>query len=104
MLKRLIPLLLAGAMLVACGSAEPTKSSTLQFFAMDTYMTLTVYGEGCDEAAAAAKRKERPADCFNTQVRISAPDFRIEVIPTINGGNLFEQSDQVQSSGRGQGL
>ncbi len=55
MLKRLIPLLLAGAMLAACGSAEPTKSSTLQFFAMDTYMTLTVYGEGCDEAAAAAR-------------------------------------------------
>ena len=61
-----ITVILAAAVLTACGGNKPEKDDTAQstqeIFAMDTYMTVTAYGEKAKKAVnasmAAIQRKQ----------------------------------------------
>lgn len=52
MKKGMLCLLCLAFCLCACGRQRGNGKETRELFAMDTYMTLTVYGEGADEALA----------------------------------------------------
>ena len=53
-----ITVILAAAVLTACGGSKPEKDDTVQstqeIFAMDTYMSLTAYGSNSEEAVSKA--------------------------------------------------
>lgn len=44
------------------GSSDDTESASVEFFAMDTYMTITAYGENCEEAVEAAQEEVERLD------------------------------------------
>jgi len=53
---RILPvLLILGIVLTGCGDSFESAESTEKIFAMDTYMTVTAYGEGALEAVSEAK-------------------------------------------------
>ena len=57
MFKRLLALYIAGLILL-CGCAMgPPKPQEIHFFAMDTFVTITAYGNGAQKAMAAAQRE-----------------------------------------------
>ena len=64
-LKRLTAFLLTVVLLfslASCSKEEEVPSATAELFAMDTYMTITCYGEQAEEAAAAAKEEIQRLD------------------------------------------
>ncbi|MCR4674716.1 MAG: FAD:protein FMN transferase [Lachnospiraceae bacterium] len=71
-----VSLLLSSLFLSGCEVKNPfskeSKESTVTLFAMDTYMTITAYGENASEATAAASDEiNRLEDLFSTNIDTS---------------------------------
>lgn len=77
-MKRLTGLLLASAVLTlsGCGTAAP-KEASLQFISMDTNMTFVGYGEGSEEALAAARREVDRLDALLDRTDSGSAVFRL---------------------------
>ena len=67
----LAPLLLAAALLAGCGQSAPSSSpaaeeenATADFFAMDTYMSVSAFGEGSQEAVTEAEAEVHRLDAL----------------------------------------
>ena len=103
MRKRILPLLLALVMLAGCGQAAPNEtqgtagptqaqeipSSSREVFAMDTYMTITCYGENCEEALDAAEAEILRLDDL---LSVGKENSEISIINATGGGSLSEDS------------
>ena len=93
-LRRLTALLLLCAILCGCGTAGSTTSNsagsevpsaTRDIFAMDTYMTLTCYGERAEEALTAAVAEiNRLDDLLST----GKADSEVSKLNAAGGGSL----------------
>lgn len=63
-----ITVILAAAVLTACGGNKPEKDDTVQstqeIFAMDTYMSLTAYGSNSEEAVSKAVQEINRLDAM----------------------------------------
>ena len=75
-MKRLACLLLAcltALSLTACGAP---KAQEVSLFAMDTYMTLSAYGDSAEEALAAASREINRLESTLSRQRCQPPQRR----------------------------
>lgn len=62
---RLFLMMAAGVFLYGCtGKSTHEASASREFFAMDTVMTVTAYGERCEEAAEAAEKEAERLDAL----------------------------------------
>ena len=50
-------LILCAALLAGCSASKETVESSSSFFAMDTYMSITAYGEGAEEGVERARTR-----------------------------------------------
>ena len=69
-MKRLLPLLLSCALLAGCApAAQEVPSETQHFFAMDTLMSITAYGEDLSEALVAAQQEVNRLEALWSRTR-----------------------------------
>ena len=72
-----------------CGCSVKNKESTASIFAMDTYMTITAYGEKSQEAVNTATEEiNRLEDLLSTNIETS----EIAVINSENGGTVSKDT------------
>ena len=107
-MKKCLPVLLVFLLLTACGVSQPPsdqvpetgavesssipdeiKSAKRDIFAMDTYMTITCYGDRCEEAADAAEAEIQRLD---TLLSVGNPESEISKINESGEGVLSEDS------------
>ncbi len=84
MKKRFIAVLCLGAALLSGCGAEPSSASA-DVFAMDTYMTVTTYGERCEDALDAAVAEIERLDAL---LRVGNADSEVSRINASGSGNL----------------
>lgn len=92
--------ILAGTLLAGCGAAEDTAGGgeepvNRQFFAMDTYMTVTAYGENAAEATEAAEAEVNRLDAMlstgNEDSEISGLNSKGRAVLSEEAGSLVER-------------
>ncbi len=97
-MKRLLASLAALLLLLApegCGGTEQPKesgetaSATRQIFAMDTYMTLTAYGEGSEAAVDAAVEEIQRLDAL---LSVGDESSEVSVLNATGSGTLSEDT------------
>ena len=79
----LVALCLGAALLSGCGAEPPSASADV--FAMDTYMTVTTYGEQCEEALDAAVAEIERLDAL---LSVGTADSEISRINANGSGTL----------------
>ena len=98
----LAPLLLAAALLAGCGQSAPSSSpaaeeenATADFFAMDTYMSVSAFGEGSQEAVTEAEAEVHRLDAL-----LSTGEAASEVgkINADGGGTLSEDGQRLMEA------
>ena len=85
-MKRLLSLLTAAALLLASGCAGFSRNAVpakRELFAMDTYMTLTCYGENAEQALDAAVDEIRRLDAL---LSTGSPDSEVSRLNREGGG------------------
>lgn len=94
--KWMAALLAAGVFVLAgCGAAEKAKTAeeipsvTRDIFAMDTYMSITGYGEHAEEAVNASLEEITRLD---KMLSVGNPDSEISKINTTGSGSISEDS------------
>lgn len=90
----LVLTLLLSMLLFGCGGQEAEKIPSVgrDFFAMDTFMTVTCYGEQCEEAAAAA---EAEIHRLEELLSVGAETSEVSRLNAAGGGNLSEDTDTL---------
>lgn len=93
--------LMAAAGMALCGCAgqkDSTISASREFFAMDTVMSVTAYGERCEEAAEAAEKEAERLDAlFST----GAEDSEVSRLNREGGGFVSEDTAAlIEKAGR----
>ena len=78
-----VVLVISGAWL--CGCSADNKSAQVDFFAMDTIMHITCYGEECEEAVSAAQTEIMRLDAL---LSTEAEDSEVSRINSAGGGKL----------------
>lgn len=73
-------------------SSEEVQSASGDIFAMDTYMTITTYGEKCEEALAAAEAEITRLDNL---LSVGNADSEISQINTNGSGEISEDSQTM---------
>ncbi|MBR1781465.1 MAG: FAD:protein FMN transferase [Oscillospiraceae bacterium] len=102
MKKRIFSLLLAALLLTGCGAqvqeniapqssapAQESASASRDVFAMDTYMTITCYGENCEAAADAAVEEIERLDAL---LSVGNPNSEISRVNETGSGTLSEDT------------
>lgn len=98
----LASLLLAAALLAGCGQSAPSSSpaaeeenATADFFAMDTYMSVSAFGEGSQEAVTEAEAEVHRLDAL-----LSTGEAASEVgkINADGGGTLSEDGQRLMEA------
>lgn len=94
--KRIVVLLAAGLLCFSgCGKTENTKTAeeipsvTRDIFAMDTYMSITGYGERAEEAVNASLEEIRRLD---SMLSVGNPDSEVSVINEKGQGSISEDT------------
>jgi thiamine biosynthesis lipoprotein len=99
--------LFVSILLTACGSVNTNEipSATDEIFAMDTYMTITCYGEKCQEALAASLEEIQKLD---DMLSVGNSDSEISIINangsgTVSGDTLemVKQAIEVENTTNG---
>lgn len=107
MRRTALALLLAALLaLSACGggvadssageSAEEVPSASGELFAMDTYMTVTCYGERCEEALSASLEEIRRLDAL---LSVGEETSEISRLNVEGAGTLSEETAQMVEEG-----
>lgn len=91
-----LTLILAGALLSGCesglslkGASSSDGEASVSFEAMDTYMTITVYGENAEEAAEAAQEE---IECLDDILGAEEEGCGIYEINAAGGGTLSDEA------------
>lgn len=83
-------LVISGAWLWGCSADN--KSAQVDFFAMDTIMHITCYGEECEEAVSAAQAEIMRLDAL---LSTEAEDSEVSRINAASGGNLSDDTEAL---------
>lgn len=83
-------LVISGAWL--CGCSAGNKSAWADFYAMDTIMQITCYGEDCEEAVSAAQAEIIRLDAL---LSTEAEDSEVSRINLAGGGNLSDDTEAL---------
>lgn len=75
-----------------CGCSADNKSAQVDFFAMDTIMQITCYGEECEEAVSAAQAEIMRLDAL---LSTEAEDSEVSRINAAGGGNLSDDTESL---------
>lgn len=74
------------------GKKTEEASATKDIFAMDTYMTITAYGEKCEEAVKAAEKEIQRLDAL---LSTGSDDSEVTKINKESGGKLSEDTSYL---------
>lgn len=87
-------LLFCAALMGCAKSSETQAPSRREFFAMDTYMTITAYGAGADTAAEAAENRIK---AIEKKFSVTDPDSAIARLNRNGAAELDGETGQVLS-------
>lgn len=85
-----VVLVISGAWLWGCSADN--KSAQVDFFAMNTIMHITCYGEECEEAVSAAQAAIMRLDAL---LSTEAEDSEVSRINAASGGNLSDDTEAL---------
>ncbi|MEY8428783.1 FAD:protein FMN transferase [Lachnospiraceae bacterium 46-15] len=97
--RRVFLMAAAGIFLYGCSGKDASEvSASREFFAMDTVMTVTAYGERCEEAAEAA---EKEAERLDALLSTGAADSEVSRLNREGGGSVSEDTAVlIEKAGR----
>ena len=75
-----------------CGCNADNKTAQVHFYAMDTIMQITCYGEECEEAVSAAQAEIMRLDAL---LSTEAEDSEVSRINAAGGGNLSDDTESL---------